>query len=593
MKRILIIIMLLPFCLKAQVTLDWSVIYGEVGIATDAGNNVYTASTDFNPAGDIYLTKRNSAGVQQWQVRYNQTNNSAWENATWVETDFAGNIIVTGNVMSGFSNPVNAASIVMKFSPAGTLLWRNVYETSFDGSYTKKCLVDKANNIYVLGLGTGPNGFVTKVKKFDTNGNAVWSYFDNLGIGAALNFKFTPDSNIVIAAKSITGSIMGYAKINRNGINIWNYTGQNSISAGDLAGDAYGNTYIVQGNYGGTGSTIKKLAANGLLKWSANYTNLTAFRIEVGTDNRPVVCGYPIPGSGGSAFLKVDTGSAVVWYNNNADSIYNFLLHAMMKMDQYNNVYLAAGILTNMGMCKVNSDGSNAWTITFGTGSSHSFTIGNDYNVYVTGGATARLHQIAPVQSCMIPVGLTVTNSTASSAKLNWNAVPNALQYQINYKKTTETTWKTKKVSGTKTYTTLSGLTCNTAYKWKIKTICDTVGPDVMSSFSAVQLFNSAPCPLAKDVNISSIMQEEHCKNIYPNPTNGKLMLDFNYSDPEWVQCMIFDLSGKLVFSYRIFVDDENLLHPLDIRLLENGFYLLQISGKGFQETKRIFKQAE
>jgi hypothetical protein len=41
----------------------------------------------------------------------------------------------------------------MKYDSAGNLLWRNVYESSFDGSSVKKCLVDASGNIYVLGMG--------------------------------------------------------------------------------------------------------------------------------------------------------------------------------------------------------------------------------------------------------------------------------------------------------------------------------------------------------------------------------------------------------------------------------------------------------
>ncbi|MBK6879156.1 MAG: hypothetical protein IPG99_22645 [Ignavibacteria bacterium] len=98
-------------------------------------------------------------------MKYDQTDNTKWEKAVWVETDNLGNAIVAGNLMSGYSSPVNAASILMKFDPNGNLLWRNVYENSFDGSYTKKCIVDASNNIYVLGMGNSAQyGYVTKVK---------------------------------------------------------------------------------------------------------------------------------------------------------------------------------------------------------------------------------------------------------------------------------------------------------------------------------------------------------------------------------------------------------------------------------------------
>jgi len=376
--------------LMAQGTLDWYDFTGGVSIATDVNNNVYTVSYDYNPAGDIYLRKRTSSGAFIWDASFNQTNASLWEKATWVEVDNAGNIIVTGTLMSGYSSPVNAASIIMKFSPAGVLLWRNVYESSFDGSYTKKLLIDPANNYYVLGLGTGPSGQVTKVKKFDSFGNSLWNYFHTAG-GAPLNFKFTPDNYILIAAKTTTGNLMGYAKIDVNGNNIWNLFGVSSPTAGDAAGDASGNTYILHGS--SSGSTIKKLAPNGTLTWSTNYNYLNAFRIEVGTDDFPVAVGFPIPGSGGSAFLKTNANGTQLWYNNNADGIHNFLSHAQIRMDQFNNIYLAASILTAQGVCKVNNNGTTAWVTTFPTGTSSSFCIGNDYNIYVVGGTTARLGQ--------------------------------------------------------------------------------------------------------------------------------------------------------------------------------------------------------
>lgn len=149
---------------KAQVSIQW--IQNTAGVSIDVdNNNVYTVYYEYNPAGDIFLTKRNNDGNFQWQATYDQIDNSKWEKATGVATDNLDNILVSGTLMSGYSNPVEAASIIMKFDPAGNLLWRNVYESSFDVSYTKKCLVDGNNNIYVLGMGSGALGYVTKAKK--------------------------------------------------------------------------------------------------------------------------------------------------------------------------------------------------------------------------------------------------------------------------------------------------------------------------------------------------------------------------------------------------------------------------------------------
>ena len=97
-NQIIIALTLLGSFTQAQVTVDWYNYPGGVGIATDSANNVYTANWDYNPAGDITLTKRNSAGTILWNATYDNTDNTRHEVATWVETDNAGNKIGRAHV---------------------------------------------------------------------------------------------------------------------------------------------------------------------------------------------------------------------------------------------------------------------------------------------------------------------------------------------------------------------------------------------------------------------------------------------------------------------------------------------------------------
>lgn len=377
----------------AQVTVDWVQPLNGLAIALDQENNVFTVNFDANLGGDITLTKRASTGSLIWNAAYDQTSTTRTDRATWVATDQQGNAIVTGTITSGFSNPVNANSLVMKFDPDGGLLWRVVYENDFDGSSTRKCVVDRAGHIYVLGLGMGPNGMVTKVKKLDPDGGTVWDWLDAQGIGAPINIKFTPDSQLVISARGITGNINGYARIDRDGNTLWSLPAVNSFTVGDAAGDAFGNTYCVHGTpASGGGSVIKKLSPSGALIWEYTYP-ITAYRVEAGSGGAPVVSGFPLNGSGGAAFLKASVDGDQIWLNNDADGPNNFLLHAQMLLDADNNAYLCAGTLFAMGICKVNSDGTGAWYITAGSSNSQGFALGSDNAVYVVGGSTLRLLQ--------------------------------------------------------------------------------------------------------------------------------------------------------------------------------------------------------
>lgn len=393
--KVICFFLLLPLQFSAQVTIEWSNDPGGVALATDQLNHVYSANWDYNPAGDITLTKRNTAGTVLWNVTYDNTDTTKHEVVTWLETDSQNNCLVAGTIRSGYSNPVNAASVLMKYDGDGILLWRNVFESSFEGSYTRKILVDNNDNIYVLGLGTGPNGQVTRIKKFSPSGTAVWTYYDVNGIGAPMNFKLTQDNAILVSGRSITGTINGYLKLSLDGNLIWSKTGIQSPTVGDASGDSSGNTYIIDGEYvaANAGSILKKYDTTGNLIWSHTNT-MAGVKVETGSDNQPVISGFPNSGTGGAAFMKYNSAGSVLWQNLNADGAEILLLHGVLLLDAANNAYLSAGNLFNMAVCKINSDGTNGWVgLVSGSNSAKSFVLGSDNSVYMIGTTTAKLSQ--------------------------------------------------------------------------------------------------------------------------------------------------------------------------------------------------------
>jgi len=380
---------------SAQVDVAWVEPTVGVSIGVDSNDNVYTANYLYALGGDVTLTKRNANGVLIWEVTHDNAQSPFWERATWVAVDHADNILVSGTLMSGYSNPVAAASTITKYSPAGDILWRRVYESSFDGSSTRRCLVDDADNVYVLGRGSGPPGFVTKVKKFAPDGTALWSYFDATGIGAPILFKLTPDEQLLIVGRAPIGSINGYAKITLDGELVWSLPGVQSLTVGDCAGDDFGNTYVVHGEYVTSGGTVlRKLDPSGDELWQEVFP-LTAYRVEVGSDNLPVACGLPNSASGGAAFVKADEDGSILWQNLDADGpSLGLLLHAQLLIDEHDSAYLAAGTLFEMAVCKVRSDGSSAWTALMSGGYANAMAFGHDgRSVFVVGGTTARLRE--------------------------------------------------------------------------------------------------------------------------------------------------------------------------------------------------------
>lgn len=572
MKR-LIALLLFPWHTMGQVTEIWEQPTGGVMVAVDSLNNVYTLNYEYNLGAEMSLTKRDKDGNLIWTASYNQTDNTKWERAEWVATDRNGNIIVCGTYMSGLSNPVVAASIVMKFSPDGTLLWRNVYESSFDGSSVKKCLVDAANNIYVLGMGSGPAGYVTKIKKFAPDGSTLWTYYDADGIGSAINFKFTPDGALVIVGRSIFGSVNGFAKIDLSGNKIWSYTGLMSVSTCDAAGDALGNTYIVHTQYVINGTTqIKKLNSAGTIVWDNVYP-FAGNRIEVGTDNSAVVSGFPASSQSGAAFLKVDPNGTLLWQNADADGPSVALLnHSLLLLDKNNDAYLAGGILFNASLCKVFSNGTSAWTY---TGISGNYTTGFAFGIWLnsifvcSGIATARLDDATMPALCQTPDNIYFDNITQSTIRINWSPVPNAQQYEVWRKQSNKTTWKVSTVSATKNNKNYKNLSCGKSYDFKMRTVCNAQS-GIYSPFSPTLTVSTSACRLQQDEAVA-----EEKLSVDPNPVSSSGQIIVHVPN-RFVgsRLTLSDMQGNVVYSRRV----HDNLETIGTARFAPGSYVLAVT---------------
>jgi uncharacterized repeat protein (TIGR01451 family) len=396
MKRLLAITSLAVAAAATAQDTAWINEPGGVAVARDGTDNVFTARWDYNPAGDIYLAKRNASGRVLWEVRFDNTDSTRHEVATFVATDSTGNALVSGTIRSGFSSPVNAASLLMKFSPDGQLLWRRVYGSSFDGSSTRRVVMDAQDRAHVVGLGVCPAGMVGTVRQFNADGSPGWTWCDSAGIGAPTMLKRTPDGQFVVAARSIFGTLQGFARIDAAGQTVWSLAGMTSPTVGDIAGDAQGNSYLVSADPAtGQGTRLRKVSPAGATLWDRTHP-MSALRVEVGPDGAPVLSGFPGSGSGGVAFAKFSAGGDLLWTNPDASGV-GLLLHSAMLVDGAGAAYVSGSTLVEMGVAKVNADGSTAWARLLPGGSTVGMALGSARQLYVAGGIyTARLDQVPP-----------------------------------------------------------------------------------------------------------------------------------------------------------------------------------------------------
>jgi hypothetical protein len=396
MKRIFALASLTLASLSCMAqTLTWSVQPGGVAVAADAAENVFTAQGEAQPAGDIRLTKTSPAGVTLFTVRYDNTDSTRQELATWVATDSSGGAYVSGTSRAGsFSNPVNANGLLMRFAADGTLLWRRVLGSDFDGGSTLRVLRDAADNAYVLGIGPTPSGVRARIHKYSPSGSLVWTWFDFAGVGAPVNLKWGANGHLVVPARAPTGLLGGVATLDVNGLTQTLLTAIPAFAGLDATVDANGQIIVVSLDPATQQGRLAKHGAFGAVQWLRNDP-VNMARVEMAPDGGIVVGGTPTAGSFGVAFLKYTSDGTPLWANRDADGPANaFLAHGQMRLDSAGNAYQAASNMSQMSVTRVNADGSTGWSVLapFGYGQALAFGA-QSQAVYVVGGQVARIDQ--------------------------------------------------------------------------------------------------------------------------------------------------------------------------------------------------------
>ncbi|WP_223608611.1 endo-beta-N-acetylglucosaminidase H [Chryseobacterium sp. OSA05B] len=116
--------------------------------------------------------------------------------------------------------------------------------------------------------------------------------------------------------------------------------------------------------------------------------------------------------------------------------------------------------------------------------------------------------------NCDAPIGLFTSNLTGTSAKLNWSAV-GTNTYDVDYKLASATTWTNAATATATTSVTISGLTANSEYDWRVRTNCSvkstyifaprfkSVGGTVPSGSTSLSLDGTSESGSAGSMNLS------------------------------------------------------------------------------------------
>lgn len=179
---------------------------------------------------------------------------------------------------------------------------------------------------------------------------------------------------------------------------------------------------------------------------------------------------------------------------------------------------------------------------------------------------------------CPAPISVGDTVSGFTSAYVFWGG--SADSYKVRYRAVGDTNWMW--LNTTEVWNEISGLTPGTTYEWQVRAICNAGGN---MGYGSVETFTTWAPPRLASVNAFSVT----AFNLYPNPTNGSVTVEFNSEVAENITFNVTDLSGKLVMSNTVAANEGSNRVYMELNDLEAGVYLTTLSNEnGISERVRV-----
>jgi uncharacterized delta-60 repeat protein len=343
-----------------------------------------------------------------WTQTYIGAGNEG-DQANDVAIDKNGNIYVCG-----YSYVIDSDNeiILIKYSPAGTLLWERKTATPSNTlpERANAIALDTAGNIYMVGLhyfSSFPSGFITK---YDPQGNRLWfQVFDRVLEDDELYAVVVDDSmNSYVTGYSeglFYGADLAIAKYNPDGIQKWVRYYTNPLARWDvgydLEIDKLGNLYVAGMQTDSTNSDrrealVIKYDNAGTLQWKGTYRSsaigYTLFNsIDLDEAGNVYVGGYSTentPDNWDILFAKYSNSGNREWLKTITENPIDQLTD--VKVDHNSNLYITGALGFDMITAKYNTTEDEIWRKLYnGPGNTwdkgNEIVMDNSGNVYIAG----------------------------------------------------------------------------------------------------------------------------------------------------------------------------------------------------------------
>lgn len=375
----------------------------------DTGGNVYVtgSSSGYHTGYDFATIKYNSDGIEQWVARYNMPEGMA-DYARDLDVDKAGNVYVTGWSSSLANGGRNEVFVTLKYNPEGVEQWVVQYDPPLtDNDIPIAIAVDPADNVYIAGtignteLGASPpnRSHDYAIIKYNTSGEEQWTAIYN---GPKIDHNYA--NNLVVDA--------------------W----QNVYVSGYSGNDAKKMDYLI----------LKYDAAGAMLWMDRCQEGSLGTRLMVDGAGNAYLTGFG--NEGGYLTIKYNANGVRQWvahFNENVASLSPrraFPGEIYLAVDGSGNVYLAGSLKitnenTDFVTIKYDSSGNEQWVVTYDCPDQYidkarALAVDDSGNVYVTGTCQGNGAEIVTIKYNHLGIGQWVTRfdgpGAGSDKKWDW-----------------------------------------------------------------------------------------------------------------------------------------------------------------------------
>src|SRR6266496_3541845 len=193
--------------------------------------------------------------------------------------------------------------------------------------------------------------------------------------------------------------------------------------------------------------------------------------------------------------------------------------------------------------------------------------------------------------TCQNGSNLTTTNISSSSAQVNWSAVANPQQWQLQYKsiapgaKWVDVPLLTGNIRAVK----ITSLKANQTYNWHVRAKCK----GVWTTYSASITFKTTGSSTVG--SSTAITLNNLTLKLYPNPNKGQFVIELNVAEKVNANAKIqlIDMTGKTVHTENAEIRNGTLQKTITVSpALTKGIYMVRIIANGkVYKTQLVYER--